>query len=62
MGVVRVGINRDKVLADIEKKLSGGVDASNDTFILMSSSVYLLEEVWLCTPTHCIMSFLFLEF
>ena len=36
---------REKVLSDIERKVSSGVDASNDTFILMSAAVYLLEEV-----------------
>lgn len=35
---------RQKVLSQIEQILNSGVDASNDTFILMSSSVYLLEE------------------
>lgn len=46
------------MLSDIDKKLTGGVDASNDTFILMSSSVYMLEEVGVCfcdrlTLIHC---------
>ena len=46
MSILCVSFCRQKVLADIEKTLTGGVDASNDTFILMSASVYLLEEVY----------------
>lgn len=33
------------MLSEIERILNSGIDASNDTFILIAASVYLLEEV-----------------
>lgn len=36
---------REKVVADIDAMLSSGVDASNDTFIIMAASIYILEGV-----------------
>ena len=32
-------------MADIDSMLSSGVDASNDTFIIMAASIYILEGV-----------------
>jgi hypothetical protein len=36
---------RNRVLSEIDKSLTSGVDADNDTFMLIASSIYLLEKV-----------------
>ena len=38
-------VYRDEVLKDLDKKLTSGVDADNDTFIIVASSIYYNEEV-----------------
>ena len=42
---VCVCVYRDEVLKDLDKKLTSGVDADNDTFIIVASSIYYNEEV-----------------
>ena len=39
---------RDSIVKQIEGKLSSGVEANNDTFILMAASIYLHQQV----PPH----------
>lgn len=36
---------RSKVLSEVDKAINSGVDADNDTFVLVAASIYLLEEV-----------------
>lgn len=36
---------RDMIVKQVESKLSSGVEASNDTFILMGASIYLHQQV-----------------
>lgn len=36
---------REAILKQVEGKLTSGVDASNDTFILMAASIYYHEQV-----------------
>ena len=36
---------RESILKQVESKLTSGVDASNDTFILMAASIYYHEQV-----------------
>lgn len=38
---------RDSIIKQVEGKLSSGVEATNDTFILMSASMYLHQQVCL---------------
>ncbi len=44
-------LSREAILKDIEGKLTSGVDASNDTFLLMAASVYYHEQVRDCYTT-----------
>ncbi len=37
--------DRDKVLSDLDKKMSGNVDISNSTSLLMAASIYYHEGV-----------------
>ena len=36
---------REAILKDLDQQLTSGIDASNDTFMIMAASVYLHEEV-----------------
>ena len=36
---------RDSIVKQVETKLSGGVEANNDTFILTAASIYLHRQV-----------------
>ena len=38
-------MHRESIVKQIEGKLTSGVDAGNDTFILMAASVYYHEQV-----------------
>ena len=44
---------REAILKRIESKLTSGVDASNDTFILMAASIYMHEQVR-HNPVYCV--------
>ncbi|XP_011408997.1 PREDICTED: coatomer subunit epsilon-like, partial [Amphimedon queenslandica] len=35
---------RAKVVSDLDKTVNSGVDADNDTFVIVAASIYLLEE------------------
>ena len=36
---------REAILKDLDQQLTSGIDASDDTFMIMAASVYLHEEV-----------------
>lgn len=38
-------VYREGIVKEIEGKLTSGVEASNDTFLLMAASVYYHEQV-----------------
>ena len=38
-------MNRDGIVKRVEDKLTSGVEASNDTFILVAASIYLHQQV-----------------
>lgn len=42
---VLLSLSRDSILTTIDKKLTSGLDANNDTFILMAASMYLHQQV-----------------
>ena len=37
--------SREKVVQDLDSKMSSSVDVSNDTFLLMAAAIYYHEEV-----------------
>ena len=46
------------MVADIDAMLNSGVDASNDTFIIIASSIYILEDVSCTSVDPLILLFL----